>query len=286
MKKVNKKDIKVIIGFIITGLCTLWITYSTYSNKYWYTGWTNMTLILSTGGIILGGFLMFFGIESKKSKGLFLIVSGSILIGIIIYLMGIMYISLMGIIILGLPIVMVIFGFILLFKPSKQKELKKIKYELKQKSIERKMETTTRNVGIFLLIVGIPFLVGGVYILVRIILGEVYFAWLDLFRRAMLLLLGIGGFLIIPGLALLRKGIRQRELKKIKEKKETIGTKIEAAPNVAYMLRIEKEVRESGTERVDYICGYCGLKNNLRSIDDEHGIFQCLNCGAENHIIK
>ena len=143
MKKVNKKDIKVIIGFIITGLCTLWITYSTYSNKYWYTGWTNMTLILSTGGIILGGFLMFFGIESKKSKGLFLIVSGSILIGIIIYLMGIMYISLMGIIILGLPIVMVIFGFILLFKPSKQKELKKIKYVLKQKSIERKMEAAT-----------------------------------------------------------------------------------------------------------------------------------------------
>ncbi|MFX0180482.1 MAG: hypothetical protein ACFE78_09835 [Candidatus Hodarchaeota archaeon] len=80
-----------------------------------------------------------------------------------------------------------------------------------------------------------------------------------------------------------------REVSKNRRKsiiKESIGTKIEAAPNVTYMLRIEKEVGESGVERINYICGYCGLKNNLKTIDKEHGIFQCLNCEAENHLLK
>ncbi|MGB5912549.1 MAG: hypothetical protein WBH31_15260 [Promethearchaeia archaeon] len=81
---------------------------------------------------------------------------------------------------------------------------------------------------------------------------------------------------------------KQKELeeKLIGEKEEGIRTKMEAAPNVAYMLRIEKEVGDSGVERINYICGYCGLKNNLKTIDEEHGIFQCLNCGAENHLLK
>ncbi|MFX0181179.1 MAG: hypothetical protein ACFE78_13415 [Candidatus Hodarchaeota archaeon] len=67
---------------------------------------------------------------------------------------------------------------------------------------------------------------------------------------------------------------------------ESIGAKMEAATNVRYMLRIEKEIGESGTERVNSICGYCGVKNNLKTIDEEHGIFQCLNCGAENYLLN
>ena len=68
--------------------------------------------------------------------------------------------------------------------------------------------------------------------------------------------------------------------------KEKIGAKMEAATNVRYMLRIEKEIGESGTERINSICGYCGVKSNLKTIDEEHGIFQCLNCGAENYLLK
>jgi len=79
---------------------------------------------------------------------------------------------------------------------------------------------------------------------------------------------------------------RMEKLGKIKEKEEMSGAKMEAASNVSYMLRIEKEVGDSGAERINYICGYCGLKNNLKTIDEEHGIFQCLNCGAENHLLK
>lgn len=67
MKKVDKKVIKAIIGFVLICLSILWIIYSSYSNKYWYSGWTNMTLVLSTGGIILGGLLMVFGISSAFS---------------------------------------------------------------------------------------------------------------------------------------------------------------------------------------------------------------------------
>ncbi|MFX0026696.1 MAG: hypothetical protein ACFE8M_09785 [Candidatus Hermodarchaeota archaeon] len=68
--------------------------------------------------------------------------------------------------------------------------------------------------------------------------------------------------------------------------KESIGTKMKAATNIIYMLRFEKEVGESGAERITYICGYCGVKNNLKSINEDRGIFQCLNCGAENHLLK
>ncbi len=67
---------------------------------------------------------------------------------------------------------------------------------------------------------------------------------------------------------------------------EGIGIKIEAATNVTYMLRIEKEVGDSGAERINYICGYCEVINNLKTIDEERGIFKCLNCGAENHLLK
>jgi len=130
-----------------------------------------------------------------------------------------------------------------------------------------------------------PFLVYGVFVLVTY-LGKVPIGWGGLILINVLVFLGTGSFFIIIGLFLLIKAIRQKEFKKIKEKEEGLGIKIEAAPNVSYMLRIEKEIGESGVERVNYICGYCGLKNNLKTIDEENGIFQCLNCGAENHIIK
>jgi len=82
--------------------------------------------------------------------------------------------------------------------------------------------------------------------------------------------------------------LKEKEKKEFLQKvaRKQIGTKMEAASNVTYMLRIDKEVGESGEERINYICGYCGLKNNLKTIDEEHGIFQCLNCGAENHLLK
>ena len=84
-------------------------------------------------------------------------------------------------------------------------------------------------------------------------------------------------------------GLGSREFSKSRRKpiiNEGIGPKMEAATNVTYMLRIEKEVVDSGEERITYICGYCGLKNNLKSIDEERGIFQCLKCEAENHLLK
>ncbi len=103
-----------------------------------------------------------------------------------------------------------------------------------------------------------------------------------------LLYIAVIPFLIGVGLLVVSAVIKGRmeKLEKIKEKKEMIGTKMEAASNVSYMLRIEKEVGDSGAERINYICGYCGVKNNLKTIDEEHGIFQCLNCGAENHLLK
>jgi len=100
--------------------------------------------------------------------------------------------------------------------------------------------------------------------------------------------LAVGGLILILLFIALFCGASKIDSKSRRKPiiKESIGTKMEAAPNVTYMLRIEKEVGESGAERVNHICGYCGVKNNLKSIDEEHGIFQCLNCGAENHLLK
>ncbi len=224
MKKVNKKLIKVIIGLIIIGLCILWMIYWIIIHWPVITGEMPYGLGLKVmevmgplSGMILGGLLVFLGIESKKLRGLFLIISSSILIGLIIY--DFLVISLLidfsnFFLLLHFPIVMLIFGFIFLFEKHRKPIIKE--------SIVKKVEAAS-NVSYKL-------------------------------RKPTI--------------------------------KESIGTKMEAAPNVTYMLRIDKEIGNSRVERISYICGYCGVKNNLKTIDEEHGIFQCLNCGAENHIIK
>jgi len=124
--------------------------------------------------------------------------------------------------------------------------------------------------------------------MIILLVGLIQFILFD--SGIQLILLGtlidiFGWLLFIPTKGERRKRIKKRR-KRIEEKKEGIETKMEAAPNVTYMLRIEKEIGDSGAERINYICGYCGVKNNLKSIDEEHGIFQCLNCGAENHLLK
>lgn len=137
---------------------------------------------------------------------------------------------------------------------------------------------------IFLWISVILLLVSLIIQLVGLIQFILFDSGIQLFLLGLLINI-FGWLLFIPTKGERRKRIEKRR-KRIEEKKEGIETKMEAAPNVTYMLRIEKEIRELGAERVNYICGYCGVKNNLKSIDEDHGIFQCLNCGAENHLLK
>ncbi|MFX1433344.1 MAG: hypothetical protein ACFFDL_05480 [Promethearchaeota archaeon] len=133
-------------------------------------------------------------------------------------------------------------------------------------------------ISVILLLVAIPIQLVG---LIQFILFD---SGLQFFLVGTLISI-FGWLLFIPTKGERRKRIEKRR-KRIEEKKEIIETKMEAAPNITYMLRIEKEIGDLGAERVNYICGYCGVKNNLKNIDEDHGIFQCLNCGAENHSLK
>ncbi|MFX1268417.1 MAG: hypothetical protein ACFFAK_10705 [Promethearchaeota archaeon] len=135
-------------------------------------------------------------------------------------------------------------------------------------------------ISVILLLVAIPIQLVG---LIQFILFD---SGLQFFLVGTLISI-FGWLLFIPTKGERRKRIeKRRKIQRIEEKKEGIETKMQAASNITYMLRIEKELGESGAERVNSICGYCGLKNNLKPIDEEHGIFQCLNCGAENHLLK
>jgi len=51
-----------------------------------------------------------------------------------------------------------------------------------------------------------------------------------------------------------------------------------------YLMRIEREEIDSGKVIINYICGNCKIKNNLKELEENSGQYQCLSCGAYNHL--
>ena len=53
-------------------------------------------------------------------------------------------------------------------------------------------------------------------------------------------------------------------------------------PDKLFLLRISKEIDESGKEVINRACAHCKERNNFKELDGN--IFQCLKCGADHYI--
>lgn len=56
------------------------------------------------------------------------------------------------------------------------------------------------------------------------------------------------------------------------------------ASRLLYKIRIEK-LGES-TEELVYVCGNCGNKDRFEILNEEKGLFRCLNCDSDNYLVK
>jgi len=57
---------------------------------------------------------------------------------------------------------------------------------------------------------------------------------------------------------------------------------IEPISKKLYKIRIEKSGEHS--EENIYVCGNCGDKNRFETLNEEKGLFRCLNCDSENYL--
>lgn len=79
------------------------------------------------------------------------------------------------------------------------------------------------------------------------------------------------------------------ELRKIKGKflENFVSEQKEELPitpisKALYKIRIEKSGEH--TEENIYVCGNCGDKNRFETLNEEKGLFRCLNCDSENYL--
>jgi DNA-directed RNA polymerase subunit RPC12/RpoP len=59
---------------------------------------------------------------------------------------------------------------------------------------------------------------------------------------------------------------------------------VEPISKKLYKVRIETSGGD--LEEKIYVCGNCGEKNRFKTIDEETGLLQCINCGSENYLAQ
>lgn len=123
------------------------------------------------------------------------------------------------------------------------------------------------------------------------VMGAYFSGWGLIVTLVLVTIFGV--ILIIVGLIGLVRAWRKPETRddgwkrnerKIWEREREKGLSSEQKVETTYLIRVEREKKDSGEETINYICGNCKSTNNLKTLNKALEQYQCLSCGANNYL--